>query len=274
MPRSQWSGSISFGLVNIPVKLFSAVAPQDVRFHLLHDADHARIRQKRVCSLDGEEVSREHLLRGYELTPAHYVTVTDSELEALDPKATHTIEITEFVRAEEIDPVYFDHSYLLAPEETARRPYALLLQAMTQAHRIAIGRIVLRTKQYLAAIRAHGPVLMLATLYFADELVPADSLPNLPDPEALPDARELAMAAQLIDSLTEPFAPGKYHDEYRKQVLALIERKATGEQFVVPAQPAAPAKVVNLMEALEASIAKTKRREAPPKSRSTSRKKA
>lgn len=263
MPRSQWSGSISFGLVNIPVKLYRAVTPKTVRFHLLHDTDRGRIRQKRICTLDGAEVPPEHLVRGYEIDADRYVTLSDEELERLDPVAAHTIDIEEFVRAGEIDPAYFDQNYLLAPDPAAKRPYALLVAAMHTAGRVALGRIVMRTKQYLAALRPKGAVLMLATLFYADEIVPGATLPNVPTPDLVPNERELAMAGQLIESLASDFTPEKYQDEYRERVHRLIEEKAGGAAPAGPPPVTEQPKVVNLMDALEASIARTRRRAAP-----------
>ncbi|HET9122583.1 MAG TPA: Ku protein [Acidiferrobacteraceae bacterium] len=258
MPRSQWAGSISFGLVHIPVRLFNAVAPKDIRFHLLHDEDHGRIRQKRVCAMDGHEVDPEHLVRGYEWARGQYVTVTDAELGALDPEATHTIDIEAFIDASEIDPVYFEHHYLLAPEPHAARPYALLHQAMGAAGRVALGRLVLRTRQHLVAIRPRHDTLALATLYFADELVAPADIPGAEAPGTAPTARELAMATQLIETLKAPFDPARYHDDYRERVLHLLEEKAAGHETVPVAAPAAPGKVVDLMQALEASIARAR----------------
>lgn len=267
MPRSLWTGSLSFGLVNIPVKLYNAVSPKDIRFHLLHDKDGVRIKQKRVCPADGEEVSADHLVKGYEIAPDQYVKITPEELENLDPKATHTIDIEDFVGIDEIDPIYYEHTYYVAPQTTAANAYALLLTAMKKSHKVAIARIVLRTKQYLAAVRPHGNALMLSTLLFADEVVSQETLTDLPDRDIDVNPRQLTMAEQLIDSLTASFDPAKYHDEYRSRVLALIERKAEGEEIIAQPQAKESAKVINLMEALEASLAASKRTAKPKPAR-------
>jgi DNA end-binding protein Ku len=258
MPRAIWSGSVSFGLVNVPVKLFTAISPKDVRFNQLEEGTGARIRQKRVSSETGEEVPYERIVKGYEVAPDRYVVITPEELEALDPKATRSIEIEDFVDLDQIDPVHYERPYYLVPERGAAKAYALLLQAMKDSNKVAIARLVLRTKQYLAAIRPMGDVLCLETLLFHDEVVPAEDLEGLPGSEAEISERELKMARQLIESLSIDFEPEKYRDEYREQVLALIERKAEGQEIV--AQPAAeePTQVVDLMAALEASLAAAK----------------
>jgi DNA end-binding protein Ku len=255
MPRSIWSGAISFGLVNVPVKLFSAVSRKSVRFHQLHDKDGVRIQQKRVCPADGEEVPYENIVKGYEISPDRYVVIEPEELEALDPKKTRAIEIQEFVDLEEIDPIYFDHPYYLAPDKGAAKPYRLLLQAMQETNKVAIARVVIRQKENLVAIRATGDVMTMATMVFHDEVVSPDTLDEIPDDdEASVSDREVEMAQQLIGSLTAAFEPEKYHDEYRERVLELIEAKAAGEEISV--QPAEePQKVPDLMAALEQSLA-------------------
>jgi DNA end-binding protein Ku len=255
MPRSIWSGAISFGLVNVPVKLFSAVSRKSVRFHQLHDKDGVRIQQKRVCPADGEEVAYDNIVKGYEISPDRYVVIEPEELEALDPKRTRAIEIQEFVDLEEIDPIYFDHPYYLAPDKGAAKPYRLLLPAMQETNKVAIARVVIRQKENLVAIRATAGVMTMATMVFHDEVVSPDTLDEIPDDdEATVSDREVEMAQQLIGSLTAPFEPEKYHDEYRERVLELIEAKAAGEELVV--QPVEePQKVPDLMAALEQSLA-------------------
>src|SRR5438874_8089246 len=209
MPRSIWSGAISFGLVNVPVKLFSAVSRKSVRFHQLHDKDGVRIQQKRVCTADGEEVPYENIVKGYEISPDKYVLIETEELEALDPKKTRAIEIQEFVDLEEIDPIYFDHPYYLAPDKGAAKPYRLLLQAMQDTNKVAIARVVIRQKENLVAIRATGDVMTMATMVFHDEVVSPDTLDEIPDDDAAASQREVEMAQQLIGSLTSEFEPEK-----------------------------------------------------------------
>ncbi len=255
MARPIWTGAISFGLVNVPVKLFSAVSQKEVRFHMLHDKDGARIKQKRVCSADGEEVPYEHVVKGFEVGPERYVTVTPEELQKFDPKATSTIEIEDFVKLEEIDPIFFESSYHLVPGKGAGKPYALLFEAMRKTGKVGIARMVMRTKQYLCCVRPVEEGLMVSTMLYADEVVPQSDLEGLPSESTAPKDKELEMAEQLIDSLTTKFKPEKYKDEYREKVLALLDKKAEGEEIVTSPEETTPAKVVNLMDALKKSLA-------------------
>ena len=259
MPRSIWTGAISFGLVNVPVKLYSAVSKKTVRFHQLHEKDGVRIQQKRVCPADGEEVPWEDVVKGYEISPDRYVVVTNDELERLDPKKTKTIDIEEFVDLDDIDPLYYDHPYYLLPGQGAAKPYKLLVEAMTEANKVAIARVVIRTKEQLVALRPLGDVLAMATMNFADEVVDPGSFEEAPGDDVDTAKREVDMARQLIDSLTtDEFDPEKYHDTYRDAVLELIEKKAEGEEIVL--QPAEePEKVPDLMAALEASLEAAKK---------------
>jgi DNA end-binding protein Ku len=256
MPRAIWTGAISFGLVNVPVKLYSATSPKTVRFHQLHDKDGVRIQQRRVCPADGEEVSYEHIVKGYEIAPDRYVILKPEELDALDPRATKTIDIEEFVALADIDPVYYDNAYHVAPATGGAKGYQLLLSSMEEAGKVAICRFVLRTRRQLCALRPAGGVLALSTMLFGDEVNAPDRLDEF---EALGEVSatkgEVAMARELIESLSSPFEPERYRDDYRERVLELIERKAAGEEIAV--QPAAeePSPVPDLMAALEASIA-------------------
>ena len=260
MPRSMWSGAISFGLVNVPVKLYSAVNRKTVRFHQLNGKTGHRIAQKRVDAATNEEVQYEDIVKGYELTKERYVVITPDELDALDPEKTRTIDIEDFVDLSEIDPIYYDHPYYLVPDKGAAKAYGLLLQAMQESGKVAVARVVLRSKEQLVAIRpAPGGVLMMETMIFADEVVSPDDIDDLPEGKELKASeRELTMAQQLIDSLSSDFEPGKYRDEYREKVLELIERKASGEEIAVQPEAPAPAKVPDLMAALEASLAAVK----------------
>ncbi|MGK2966887.1 MAG: Ku protein [Tepidiformaceae bacterium] len=264
MPRPTWSGAVSFGLVNVPVKLYTAATSRDIRFNQLHEEDGGRIQQKRFCTIDGEEVATDQLVKGYEIAPDRYVTITQEELEGLDPKASRSIEIEEFVDLAQIDPVYFENSYYLVPDKNAGRAYALLLRAMEDTQKVALGRVVMRNKQYLVALRPAGDALSMATLYYADEVVSKTSLDGLPEADTEVSERELGMARQLIESLATDFEPAKYRDEHRERILSLIDQKATGEEIVAPKVEDEAPKVVDLMAALEASIAAAKSRAAAP----------
>ena len=255
-----WSGAISFGLVNVPVKLYSAVSKKTVRFNQLNAETGNRIQQKRVDPETGEEVGYDQIVKGYELTKDRYVVITPDELETLDPVKTRSIDIEDFVDLADIDPVYYDHPYYLVPDKGAAKAYGLLLDAMRESGKVAIAKVVIRSKEQLVAIRpARGDVLMMETMIFADEVVPPDSIDDLPAADDLNVSdRELKMAQQLIESLTSDFEPEKYHDEYREKVLELIERKASGEEIAVQPEAPQPAKVPDLMAALEASLAAVK----------------
>jgi DNA end-binding protein Ku len=257
MPRAIWSGAISFGLVNVPVKLYSAVSSKSVRFHQLDSETGARIRQKRVSSATGDEVPYERIVKGYEISPDQYVLIEPEELDALGPEATRTIDIEDFVDLDDIDPIYLDHPYYLAPGTGAAKSYRLLLEAMRDSGKVAIARFVLRSKQTLCALRASDDGLMvMSTMNYGDEIVPPETLDEL---DALSEVdvtdRELKMAEQLIDSLASEWDPSKYHDTYREQVIELIERKAAGEDIAVQPEAEEAAPVPDLMAALEASLA-------------------
>ncbi len=266
MARAIWSGAISFGLVNIPVKLFSAVSRKTVRFHQLDSETGSRIQQKRVNPKTGEEVPYEKLVKGYELSPDRYVVIQPEELEAIEPKKTRTIEISDFVEMDQIDPIYYDHPYYLMPGTGAEKPYALLLQALKDSERVAIARVVIRSKENLVAIRPRDGVLTMETLLFGDEVVSPDSLGEGEVEQAKTTKKEVDMAMQLIDSLSADFDPDKYRDEYRVAVLEMIERKAEGKEIAVQEEAEEPAEVPDLMAALEASIANAKRQGGTAKS--------
>ncbi|HZP29356.1 MAG TPA: Ku protein [Acidimicrobiia bacterium] len=256
MPSAIWTGTISFGLVTVPVKLTSATKSRDVRFNQLEEGTGARIRYRRISEQSGDEVPNERIVKGYEMSPGQYVVVTDEEMKALAPKASRTIEIEDFVDLDEIDPVFFEQPYYLAPDANAVRPYKLLVEAMTELRKVAIGRLVMRSKESLVAIRPVDGVLCLETMRYADEVLPAGNVLPDTDEVAEPTERELEMARQLVGALTTEFEPDKYHDQYREELLALIERKAAGEEVV--AEPVVEEKgtVLDLMAALEASLAR------------------
>ncbi|MDE0163025.1 MAG: Ku protein [Acidimicrobiaceae bacterium] len=260
MPRVIWKGSISFGLVTIPVHLFSAVSRKSVRFNQLDAETGARVRHKRVSSADGSELPPERIVKGYELPSGDYVTVTDRELEDLAPVAARTIDIDVFVDLADIDPVFYDSAYHLVPDEAAAKPYKLLAEAMDEAGKVAVCHFVMRSKQYLAAVRPVDGRLMLSTMVYADELVAPGDISGLAGLDEIDvDERETAMARQLIAALEAGFEPDRYTDSYREAVLELIERKASGDSTATVA-PAAPTSdtVVDLMAALEASVAAAK----------------
>lgn len=258
MARPVWSGTISFGLVAIPVKLFHAVRRKSVSFNQLDERNMARIRYRKVNGETDEEVPEEHIVKGYEVSKGRYILIDPDELEPLMPSATKSIDLEEFVDLDQIDPVYFDTAYHLAPDGNAK-PYALLAQAMEASGKVGIGRYVMRNKQYTAAIRAEDGRLVMSSLAYADEVVDPSEIEALAAlDEVEVNDKEVAMAESLVESLSADFEPWKYHDEYREQVMALIERKADGEEIVAPAPVSETPKVIDIMAALEASVAAAK----------------
>jgi DNA end-binding protein Ku len=257
MARSIWTGAISFGLVTVPVKLYSAVSRKNVRFHQLNGPTGMRIQQKRVDPTTGEEVAYDDIVKGFEIGPDRYVIIEPGELEALDPKKTKTIEIEDFVDLVDIDPIMYDHPYYLAPGAGGAKPYRLLLEAMRESGKVAIAKVVIRQKENLVAIRPmEGDVLGMATMIFADEVVDPDRIDELDSAREVEiNDRELSIAKQLVESLSGEFEADKYRDTYREEVLALIERKAAGEEIAVqPAREEAEEPVPDLMAALKASL--------------------
>ncbi len=259
--RAVWSGAISFGLVNVPVRLTTATRSHDIRFNQLRRADNSRIKQKRVAEADGSDVPFEELVKGYEIAPGRYVVITPEELDSVAPKASRLIEIEDFVGLDEIDPLHYESSYYLLPDRNAEKAYALFLRALSESSKVAIGRFVMRQKEYLVSLRALEGVLTLQTLRFADEIVPRSVLENLPGTDSVPD-RELAMAHQLVESLTTTFEAARYRDTYRDAVLAMIERKADGETIDIEKPAAEAPPLADLMAALEASLQQAKARRA------------
>jgi DNA end-binding protein Ku len=273
MARAIWSGSISFGLLNVPVKLYSAVARRGIALREIRESDSARIKHRRVAEGTDEEVPYEKIIKAYEITKDRYVPLSKDELASLDPKKTRAIEVQDFVEIAEIDPIYFDSPYYLGPADGAEKAYSLLAQALERSGKVAIARFVFRNKEHLAAIRPGDGVLTLTTMRFADEVVPPDELDDvLPSEKPKIGKREIEMAEQLIDSLTRDFDPTLYRDEYREELLAMIERKAAGEDVVAaPQEDREPTKAPDLMAALEQSIAdvRSKREGAPAKKAAT-----
>jgi DNA end-binding protein Ku len=263
MPRAMWTGTIGFGMVTVPVKLYSAVDRKTVRFHQLSAKSGVRVSQKRVDPSTGEEVPYAEIVKGYELAPDRYVVIEPGELETLEPKKTKTIEIEEFVDLSQIDPVYYDHPYYLAPGAGGLKPYRLLLDAMRETGKVAIARVVIRSKEQLVAVRPMGDVLGMATMLFADEVLSPDRLDEVADAaEVKTTKRELEIAKQLVDSLAGEFEPDAFRDTYREQVLELIERKAQGKAIAVqPAAEEVAAPAPDLMSALKASLDAVRARE-------------
>jgi DNA end-binding protein Ku len=258
MARAIWSGSISFGLVNIPVKLYSAVKDTNIHFHMLHEKDGVRVRQQLVCPLDDEQVDRDEVVKGFEISPEQYVTVTSDELADLAPKASRTIDILDFVSVSEIDPVYYQHPYYLIPDEQAAKAYGLLVIAMKDAGRVGISKFVMRDKEYLAALRVKGDVIVLETMHFADEVVGTAELEG-EVPEFQKHAeRELKIAGQLIDMLAATFDPDQYRNDYNDSVMDLIKTKAEGKEYVMPPPVKEEGKVIDIMSALEKSLARAR----------------
>ena len=278
MARAIWSGSISFGLLNVPVKLYSAVSKQTVRFRELRENDGARIKHKRVAEADGKEVPYEKIVKGYEYAPDQYVVLSRDELSELDPKRTRAIEIQDFVDLDDIDPIYFEQPYYLGPDKGAARAYALLVQAMKESRKVAIARFVLRNKEHLAAIRPMDDVLTLTTMRFHDEVTSPQDLDGEVFEEEKPkkpEKRELEMAKQLIQSLTSDFKPDTYRDEYREELLDLLERKAAGKDVVsAPSEEPEPTKAPDLMAALEESLSAVRGEEAATDGKSKSKAKS
>jgi len=254
MPRSIWSGAVNFGLVSIPIKLYSAVSQKDVSFHQIDKRSGSRIKYKRVSAKSGREVPYEEIAKGYEVSKDEYVVFDQEELEELDPERTHTIDIEDFVELSEIDPIYFESTYYLTPGQGGNKAYSLLSKALEDAGRVGIGKVVLRTKEYLCAIRPMGKSLALSTMLYPDEIVQPSSIKDMPDRKASVSDRELKAARQLIDSLATEFDPKKYTDTYRERVLEAIDKKAKGETLEIEAPSEEEPKVLDLMEALRASV--------------------
>ena len=260
MPRPIWSGSISFGLVNVPVKLFSAVNRKTVHFNQIDSRTGSRIKYQKVSAADGSEVPGEAIVKGYELPSGQYVLIDDAELSGLDPEASRTIDIEEFVDLEEIDPIFYDNAYYVAPDKATTKPYALLARAMEETGKVGVARFVMRSKQYLCAVRPKDGKLLLSTMVYADEVNDPAEIKELDVVESTElNAKELTMAKQLIESLAGDFEPGQFEDTYRVKVLDLIERKAAGETGLVEVpEIESGEKVIDLMAALEQSVAAAK----------------
>ncbi|MEA2479797.1 MAG: end-binding protein Ku [Thermoleophilaceae bacterium] len=259
MARSLWSGSLSFGLVNVPVQLLSATRDRQIHFHQLDEADNTPIEVRRFCGEEDVEVSYDEVASGYELEDGKWVMLTDDELAAAQPEKTKTIDIDQFVELADVDPIYFDHPYLLVPTggEGASRAYELLARVMDQEGRIALGRFVLRNKEYLAAIRPREGRLMLTTMAFADEVRPTDPVVELVGSAKAPK-KEVDAAVELIEAMATDWDPTAYEDRHRERMRKVIEAKGEGAAIEAPEEEEAPSQVPDLMAALEATLAKAK----------------
>lgn len=259
MPRAMWKGAISFGLVTIPVAVYPATEEKTLRFNQLHDEDNGRIRYKRICEKDGEVVDFEHIVKGYEYEKDRYVILTDEDFDAVPVESSRAIDIQQFVDLDEIDPMLFKKSYYLVPEETGAKAYALLREAMSQDNRVGVAKVSFRDKEHLAALRFRDDAFVLETMYWPDEIREADF--GGVDVHAKVRAQELEMARQLIEGLTSEWNPDEYTDQYREALMRIVEAKINGEEVeLVEVEPTA--KVVDLMEALKASVAAAKKQAA------------
>jgi DNA end-binding protein Ku len=265
MPHAIWSGAINFGLVTIPVKLFTAVRTNDLRFNFLHKKDDGRIFNERHCTVCGELVEYADLVRGYEYEKGHYVTLTDGDLKAVNPEATQSVDIVEFVDLAQINPMYFDTPYYLEPEKKGRHAYALLRESLREANKVGIARVVIRSREHLAALKPNGEALVLELMHYADELVEQSDF-DFPELKEKVAPAELKIAKLLIDSMSsESFEPERFHDEYRESVMAMIDARVAGETVTAhEAKRPAATNVVNLMDVLQKSLEQTRDRAAAP----------
>ena len=278
MPRPIWSGAISFGLVNVPVMAYSAVHDHTVHFHQLDKKSGARIQYRKVSAKTGRLVDSDDIEKGFGVSKGKYVVVDEDEFEALRLESTRSVDITDFVELESVDPIYYENTYWLGTKDESARAYRLLLTAMQDAQRVGIGSVVMRNKQYLAAIRPLDGALAMSTMRFADEVVPKSEIPDLPSARSKPDTKEVRLATQIIESLASEWDPRRYHDTYAEEMRDLIDRKAKGKKIEAPTpEPEKKAEVIDLMSALQASLERgggTKRASRSSKSTKSSRPKA
>ncbi|HZY97789.1 MAG TPA: Ku protein [Candidatus Cybelea sp.] len=259
MAHAIWSGAINFGLVTIPVKLFTAVKTDELSFNLLHAKDEGRIKYERICSVDGKPVPWDEIVKGYEYEKGQYVVLTDEDFAKVNPEATQSVDILQFVELDKISPMFFDKPYYLEPTKQGRHAYALLREALANSNRVAIARVVIRTKEYLAAVKPIDGALVLELMHWADEIVKADTL-EIPGREKLPE-QEMKMAKMLIDTMSvDEFEPEKFTNNYHDELLTMIEARAAGKELPQAKKPPAQAKVVNLMDVLAQSLEESKKR--------------
>jgi DNA end-binding protein Ku len=270
--RPIWRGYLQFGLVTIPVDVYSATSSERINFHLLHKEDHGRVHNKRVCELDGKELSNDEIVKGYEYEKDEYVELTDEDFEKIAIKSTKVIDISDFVDHEEIDPMFFDTPYYLAPGKGAAKPYALLREVLKSSGKVGIAKVAIRQREYLASVKPHGAALMLETMHFADEITSSREL-ELPGEAEKVDKKQVKVARQLVDGLTAKFEPEKYKDTYREALLEVIEKKVKGGTVKRPsARRAKATNVVDIMDRLKQSLKEVER--GKPKARSRKKKKA
>ena len=269
--RAMWKGSLSFGLVNIPVRLFAATESRDIRFRYLHAPCHTPLEYQKVCPNCKTQVHWEEIVRGYEYEKDHFVVLTEEEIKAAAGERDRLIEITDFIKMEEIDPIFFQNSYYLAPDGPGSKPYQLLHRAMLETGKIAVAMITLRTKESMAVVRSYGNILSLSTMFFPDEVRPLTEIPDMPREMEIRE-KELEMAKELIDNLTAPFEADKYHDHYRERLLKVIQARVEGKEVVIAPSPERE-KVVDLLEALRASVERTQDKKGKTKAKGQGRRK-
>ncbi|SFE81226.1 non-homologous end joining protein Ku [Alteribacillus iranensis] len=271
--HTMWKGSIQFGLVNIPIKMHAATEDKDVSFRSLHHKCHTPIKYEKICPVCEEKVEKEDIVKGYETTNGSFVIVTEEELASLKKAAEDkAVEILDFINIDEIDPIYFNRSYYLGPNDGGTRAYALLRQALADSRKVGIAKIMIRSKEQLAVLRVYNKTLLMETLHYPDEIRDAADVPNVPGEENVAE-KELDTAKMLIDQLTAPFEPEKYEDDYRKRLLELISAKEKGEETVTAKKEPKKDNVTDLMEALQASVDKNKKKTGKKKTTSNTSKK-
>jgi DNA end-binding protein Ku len=254
MPHALWTGSINFGLVNIPVKLFTAVRGRELSFNFLHKKDKARINNVRICSEEGKKVPWDEIVRGYEVEKGEYVILTDEDFKRVNVEATQSVDIVQFVQQKEIDPILYDTAYYLEPEKKGRHAYALLREALKKSGKVGVARVVIRTREHLAAVRPEGSAIVLETMHYADEIVPADQFDFPPTKEKTP-ATEMKAALMLIDTMSEKFDPESFHDQYKEELLTMIRARARGKTLPkTKVKAPEPTNVVNIMDVLQRSL--------------------
>ncbi len=268
MAHAIWSGAINFGLVTIPVKLHTAVRTDDLSFNMLHGKDEGRVKYERVCSVDGKPVPWDEIVKGYEFEKGQYVVITDEDFKKVNPVATQSVDILEFVDLDQINPMFFDKPYYLEPSKQGKHAYALLREALNKANKVAIARVVVRTKEYIAAVKPIGQALVLELMHWASEIVEPSTL-ELPGEETFPEG-EVKMAKMLIDTMSvENFEPEKFVNKYHDELMAMIELRSQGKEIPEPKTPSAPrSKLVNLMDVLAQSLEESKKRRAGGRSAS------